>query len=161
MVEGNELYLSAPWNTFANELIKLFEKDPEVRVDYDDRQHLVKIFVESQEKAAALTDILPTEKDFGGTVLTIEVVPANPEEKSLLDKYRIAFKGNPIVSYIEEFDAPGAKLGYIVFVPKVAQFFNDDISDPLGLCSELYEDVAQHVFEGEYNGIFFTTDLDL
>ena len=156
---NNELELSAPWVTFAHELDKLFAEDPEVAFEYDEDQRKVKLFVESQEKADALTDILPLEKRYGSEKLVVEVVPANTGTKSLIDKYKTAFKGNPAVSYVDEYEVLGNKVGYVVFEPKIAQFFNDDISDPLGLCSELYADLAEHVFADRHDGIFFSTDL--
>ena len=46
---------------------------------------------------------------------------------------------------------------FVVFVPEVVQFYNDDLGDINGLCSTLYQDLAKDLF-GEEAGIYFCTD---
>ncbi len=48
-------------------------------------------------------------------------------------------------------------ISYILFEPKVVQFFNDDLGDLNGLRSTLYQDIAANVFEDAHEGVFFCT----
>jgi len=46
---------------------------------------------------------------------------------------------------------------YVVFRNEVVQFFNDEMGDPNGLKSTLYQDIAKDVF-ADKDGIFFCTE---
>lgn len=144
------LKLSAPWDIYVAEVKELFKKDPEVHVVYDEDGNKVKLLVDNIDKADALSKIMPQTKVFGNVTLTIEVVPANPDNECEIDTYTRAFKGNPVFSEIISLTTPaGLPIHWVVFSSKVAQFYTDDISRPYGITSKLFEDVARDVFEPE------------
>lgn len=140
------------------EIKALFKKDPEIRVEYDEENVHLKLFVENTHKADALTNILPVQKTFGNVILTIDVIPANTEE-SLSQMYKAAFEGNAAFNYLETVEGVFTNpISYVVFANEVVQFFNDDLNDIHGLKSTLYEDIARDVFEKK-DGMCFCTDL--
>jgi len=157
------LGLQAPWVTFVNELEALFDKDPEITVDYDADDEIVSILVDNADKADALTELLPAEIPFGNIVLTIEVIPANKEtnDNEWVQLFKRAFAGNPIVKDIVTVDPDMFSFGatYILFSKEVVQFFNDDLSDYNGLCSTLYEDIADDVL-GAPLGVYYCTNKE-
>ena len=147
---------SAPWIDFYHEVKALFDEDPDVNVIYDYDNYEVTLYVEDSKKADALSNILPKSKQFGDVIIKLSVVPANSLKKSKLSSFEEAFKGNNAVSYIKSvsglFD-----MDYVVFKKKVVQYYNDDISDINGLCSTLYQTIAEHIFE-DCSGVYFCTD---
>ena len=158
------LGLSTPWDRYYSEVRELFKYDPEVHVVYDDESKELKLYVNNEDKADALTQLLPSTKSFGGVVLNITVVPANEinmvkatEDKAAL--FEKVFKGNPIVSYIKTFDYP-LNFTYIVFVNEVVHYFEDNVGDINGNCNTLYQNIADDVFaDVTHVGIFFCTDV--
>ena len=156
MVE--KVRLSPPWVTYAKELQELFRYDPEVVVKFNEEDSTVKLYVDNTDKANALTELLKPCQEFGNVTVRVEVYPANMEYKTPLDLMKTAFKGNSVCSQIKTVeDAFGNKFNYVAFDYKVAQFFNDDMSDLNGNKTMLYKDVAEDVFK-EHDGIFFCTD---
>lgn len=148
----------SPWVEEYRRIEALFSEDPEVKVIFDEDECKVKIYVESERKAEALTKILPTSKTYGNVTLTIDIIPANTENESLISIYKKAFEGNGAVSFIETVDGPITNtINFVCFKNKVVQYFNDDLGDPHGLCSTLYQDIAKNLFEVK-EGIFFCTD---
>lgn len=138
--------LSPPWITYVNELKELFGKDPQIEIVYDDDKHEVKLYVNDMNKSDALASILPPTKTFGNVELLINVVPSNDciGYGSIL---RDAFSKNPVVSDVVEVDTPFGRLCYLVFKKEVAQFYNDQMDDPHGLKSMLYQDIARDVLD--------------
>ena len=57
--------LSSPWILFYKKVSALFEKDPGVRVLFDESDNSLKLFVEDAKKATALEKLLPKEMTFG------------------------------------------------------------------------------------------------
>lgn len=115
--------------------------------------------VDNPTKAAALEELLPNTVEFGNVVLSIVVVPANPDYTKV-DLFRMAFSGNPAFCFLETIDDPRAlPVSYCVFENEVVQYPADDISSYWGIQSTLYEDIAREIFEGRHDGIFFCTDL--
>lgn len=151
--------IAPPWITFARKVHKLFECDPEVKVEWNDAEKTLKLYVNSQEKADALTELLPVQKDFGNVSMYISVIPANVESATPWELFQTAFKGNGAVSFVDEIDGAGFHAGYIVFQPEVVQYYNDNIADIYGIESTLYQDIAKEVFE-DHAGIFFCTDIE-
>lgn len=157
--------LSPPWCIFYREIQALFGDDPEVHVVYDEQAEIVKVYVDNDEKAEVLSQLLPTKKMFGRVGLDIQVVPANGKkystdvpEKVDAEMFEKAFKGNPVFSYAKTFrNLFQFEATYVVFVPEVVQFYTDDISDIHGFRSTLYEEIARDVFEGIQAN--FNTDL--
>ena len=158
----NKIKLSPPWITYVNELKAMFEKDSYVRVEYNDAQEdIVKLYVNKQEKADALSQLLPTVKEFGGFNLKIFVIPANfnnmPSEELIL----AAFEGNPVLENTMVLHSPFGDMTYGIFAKKVVQFQNDDISDPNGLESTLYENIAKDIFNSKPNTFWCTSSKDI
>lgn len=156
---GN-LNLSSPWVIFYRKVNELFKEDPEVKIVFDQDNNVLNLYVDNDEKAEALTKLLPTEKEFGNVVLKIRVVPANLEnDASKLDMFKKAFKGNPVfVDAISTEGDLGFHADYLLFAKKVVQFYSDDLSDPHGATSTLYQELAKEVF-GTETGVYFCTDL--
>lgn len=159
------LGLSSPWVIYYREIYELFRFDPDIRVIYDEENNEVKLYVEDAVKADALMELLPTEKAFGNVSLKITVVPADnaanagEEKLALIEK---AFKNNPIVNYIKTVHGIFATdFHYVVFMNKVVQYFNDDISDAHGVKSTLYEEIARNIFGEDTPGVYFSTDIGL
>lgn len=150
------LTLNPPWVLFRKKLEALFKDDPDIAIEVDDDVHVIKLYVNGNEKADALTQLLPTERKIGNIVVKVEVVPANLGKPSKLQLFQKAFDGNPALAYIHE--ASGIfDFNYIVFRGRVVQYQSDNIGDVNGLTSTLYEEIARDVFE-EDPGIFFCTD---
>jgi hypothetical protein len=108
----------------------------------------IDILVDGPSKAHALTQLLPSYKEFGNVVVYINVRPSNsyPEPRDILCR---AFEGNPNVSMIESSSLPdGTNVNYVVMAGKILQFFDDDLSSYGGIKSMLLEDVARDVFGG-------------
>ena len=156
-----DVKLSAPWYTYYHMIDALFGKDPDITIEFDDEAYVLKIFVNSSEKADAIAKLLPTEKVFGNITLKIDVIPADKEEDSKMSLLQKAFKGNPIFSFAISIKALyNNPINYFVFKHDLVQFFNDDLSDPNGLCTTLHQDIAEEVFSDvEFDQIVnFCTD---
>lgn len=153
----NNIKLSSPWITYYHKIETLFREDPDVKVQYDEDNLVLKIYVDGQDKADAIYQLLPTKVTFGNVSLAITVIPANkPTTKA--EMLKKAFDGNPILSYVTKIDGIMTNpINYVVFRPTVAQFWDDNLHDPHGNVSMLYEDLAREIF-GEDEGIFFSTD---
>ena len=156
--------LSPPWTKFYKELEALFKDDPGIKMAFEEVEngsgYKIKLYVEGANKAEALAELLPAEKQFGNVTVSIEVIPANLNKEDVIQLYRAAFEGNPAFSYAEVVTGISApNFNYIVFEPEVVQFFNDDLSDINGYCSTLYQEIAKDVFV-ERPGVHFCTDLN-
>ena len=157
LVMGN-IKMVSPWVEYYKKIKSLFAQDQNIKVKYDESSNTVKIFVEDQEKADALTQLLPNRKEFGNVVVNIDVIPANKVETPKIDLFRKAFDGNGALSYIETVSGISSNdFNFVVFQPEIVQYYNDDLSDINGLRSTLYQDIAKEVF-GEREGIYFCTD---
>ena len=152
-----KLNLSAPWITFAHEITALFEKDPEIKVIYDNDEAIVKLYVENAEKAEALQALLPESRSFGNVTVKIVVIPANALDERPTSLFLKAFEGNPVLSYVKDVECPLGKFNYVVFRNEVVQFFNDQLDDVNGNKSTLYQDIAKDVFEEKNTAVFFCT----
>lgn len=156
----DKIKLSPPWLEFYREIELLFGQDPEIKVEYVEEPCAVKLYVDNSEKAKALNYILPTEKDFGGKVIHIIVVPPNiiePPDKAKM--FKTAFEGNPIFSRMVEVDGVFINpIHYLCFKKEVVQYWNDDLSNPHGITSTLYQHIAQNVFDTPE--IIFTTESE-
>lgn len=148
----------SPWVEYYRKIESLFAQDQSVNVKYDESSNTIKLFVKDQEKADALTQLLPNRKEFGNVVVNIDVIPANKVETPRIDLFSKAFEGNGALSYIHTSDYTSINnFHFIVFQPEIVQYYNDDISDINGFRSTLYQDIAKEVF-GERDGIYFCTD---
>lgn len=151
--------LSPPWDTFVHEIYALFDEDPDVSILFDRDEMEVKLYVESQKKADALMQLLPTEKEFGNVMLKITVVPVDVLGDSIEDLVTAAFEGNPVLSEIRSITSLLGSFSYAVFRKEVVQFYNDQLDDIHGNKSMLYQEIAKDVL-GQQEGIFYCTDVE-
>lgn len=152
--------LSPPWDEYARKIAELFLQDEEIHVEYAEKENKLTIWVDNTDKYEALTKILPAEKDFGGHILSIEIVPANVKEEEKDSRYYLKklFRGNEAVSEIVDTKIGAASITYIQFEKEVIQFWNDNLGDLHGIKSTLMEDIARDIF-GETVNVFFGTDV--
>lgn len=153
------LQLSPPWCTFEKEIEAMFKNDKDVKVSYDYDQQVISLFVDDDDKADALTQILVESKNFGNIDTTVRVVPANNGDKgkSDLPLFQRAFAGNSALSFTTEDQKGLFSMAYVVFAPEIVQFFNDDLTDVHGLASMLYADIARDIFKPTLN-VSYCTD---
>lgn len=159
MNENTNAKLSSPWDIFVKQLKELFKDDPDIAVLFTEEEpYIIDLLVDSEDKYNALTQLMPPEKEFGNVKVQIRVVPSN-KEKSELELFEILFKNNPVLCETIERTLPdGDVIGHLMFKPKVAQYYADNITDPYGNNNELYADIAREVF-GERDGLYYNTDL--
>lgn len=161
------LHLSAPWEIFYREIQALFVYDPEVHVIYDEADTHIKLYVDDEYKAEALTRLLPQEKKFGNVILKITVYPSNGTEDQVItgettneELFDLAFTGNGAFAFTKSLPCIFSNnLTYVVFKKMVVQYWTDDIGDYYGQTSTLYQNIAKDVFE-EMDGVFFSTDIE-
>lgn len=164
MNENTNVKLSSPLVIFFKQLCKLFMHDPDINIQWEDTEgkdyenRAIEILVDSEDKYNALTQLMPPKKEFGNVKVQIRVVPSN-KEKTELELFEILFKNNPVFCETIERTLPaGDVIGHLMFRPKVAQYYADNITDPYGNNNELYADIAREVF-GERDGLYYNTDL--
>lgn len=160
MVENNndkDMKLSSPWIIYFNQIKTMFSEDPSVKVLWDGGNYSIELYVDGEEKAEAISQLLPQTKQFGNIEVTITVVPANKLKDSKISLFQKAFEGNKAVVDITTFDTPFGTNSFVVFTPKVVQYYNDDMYDLNGICSTLYQDLAKSLF-GEFADIHFCTE---
>lgn len=160
VVDTNKLKLAPPWNTYFSQIKALFDRDPEIHIteknDAGSNPEIV-LRIDSQQKYEALSKLLPETKTFGNVVANITLIPANDETGTDMGSvFADAFKDNPVLKDVVSLEAFGSKLSYVVFQKEVVQFYNDEMQDPNGLKSTLYQDIAKEIFESR-EGIFFCT----
>lgn len=162
-----KLKLSAPWTTYYRQIQALFKHDKEIRVIFDENERNIKLYVDNETKAAALTKLLPETVTFGNVSLNVTVIPSNMdaednkqeiEFKDDIDLVQAALDGNGAVAQFYPIEYVFSnRLLYVAFQKEVVQFFNDDLSDIRGMCSTLYANIANEIF-GRLNGVLFCTD---
>ena len=150
MTETN-LNLSAPWEIFYKKLEAMFGGDPEITLNINRDTNIVMFYVRNTDKAEALTELLPVQKEFGNITVEIRVVPANQDNRSLAETYETAFKDNPAFVYAS--DGDGTQIGegttFVVFAREVVQYFNDSLDDINRIESTLYQDIAKDIFDDD------------
>ncbi len=161
--------LSPPWCTYINKLQALFDGDPQIafNVDVDSTNPSVVLATNNPEKGAALRMLLPEEKEFGNVKLTIgidcEKIP-NLAFKNAKELFETAFDKNPALAYVITTEGYWyANFTYVVFKNCVVQFFNDNLNDPHGVISTLYQDIADELFADmafSGHGIAYCTDVE-
>lgn len=150
----NNLNLSSPWEIYYSKLCALFQHDTEITLDFDRDAYMITITSTDKDKADALSQIIPSEVEFGNVILSIDVVSDVPAAPG--DLYKRAFKDNPVLAGVETYPLPSGDLAYFAeFKNKSAYFYADDIENPRGLMFELYQDVAKDVLNHE--DIFITS----
>ena len=149
--------LSPPWVMYVSKVKKVFEKDPDIDVSFDENEMLLTFLVNNTDKYEALTNLFPAEKNFGGQVLNIMVLPANLGEKDTKYYLKKLFKGNEAVTEIQDVNISTNTMTYIQFEKKVIQYWADNLGDLNGNKSTLMENIARELFEN-VDGVFFCTD---
>lgn len=150
--------ISAPWYTFVRELTAMFGRDQDVGILYDDENQVLTIEVTKYEKAEALKKLLPKSKSWGNVNLQI-VIKYDPHVSTIEDTIKQVFENNPAFKYVFTFQTDTNPITYVIFDKKVVQYWNDDMHDPHGVTSSLYENIARDVFDDK-NGLIFSTDSD-
>ena len=162
-----KMKLSPPWCQRYSQIAALFKYDPEVHVIFDEDNYEIKLYVDDDDKAAALTALLPEEYEFGNIKLKIQVVPANGEETIIDDDtpidelYETAFNGNGAFAFAKTIHGVMLLDGitYVVFNKQVVQYYTDNLSDYFGNHSTLYQDIALDVF-GERPNLYYCTNIE-
>lgn len=155
---GNKMKMSPPWVVYYRKIEALFGEDPDIKVDFDEDNLIIKLYVTGQDKADALDQLLPAQKEFGNVVVNISIIPAN-KKSTKIDLFKKAFEGNPVYSYAAGVEGIMTNpIYYVVFKNRVAQIWADNLGDINGNISILYEDIAREVFDDTQN-ICFNTDL--
>ena len=151
--------LSSPWCIYARKVEALFSEDPEVRVEFNEEDKELKLFVDNGRKADAIAKLLPDEKTFGNVTIKITVVPANSEE-DITTIFNDAFYDNHMFSGVEEVTNPfGDKVRYVLFYPCAAQYYSDDISQYEGMTTMTYADIAKDIFGEQITDVFFSNSV--
>lgn len=155
------LNLSSPWVVFYREIEKMFEKDNAIKIILDEDNHIIKLYVEGTDKAMALSRLLPTEKTFGNITVKVQVIPANNEDPTDEELFKMAFEGNNALAFVANGNNEITRGDtYVVFSKEVVQYYNDSLSDLNGICSTLYQDIAKDIF-GTKTGLHFCTNNNM
>ena len=164
------LKISPPWVIYALKLQALFDGDPQIacNIDWSSAHPSIVIATNNGEKAAALMKLLPEEKEFGNVTMAISVDCPNVSNRAFVsakELYETAFDGNPVFAYvITTGSAWYVSFTYVCFKNVICQFFCDNLRDPRGLISVLYQDIAEEIFEdsGLCGGsVSFCTDVEI
>ena len=156
----------SPWVIFAKKMEVMFAKDPEVSVrfiDSDSEVKVLELFVDTDEKAEALSKLLPLTKKFGNIEVQINIISGNIDTDYRAKYLEDAFKGNGAFSHTTTVsEIPGMKISnpitYCVFEKEVVQYGADDLGSESGMASTLYENLAREIF-GDIGGVYFCTDV--
>ena len=153
LAAGQDLTLSSPWMILYHKIEALFEQDSDVCVAWDEDSKTIKVIVDrsQMEKQIALMKLLPREKQFGNITVKIEIV--SDTEPDLATLIEMAFDGNLALSDIKTHEL--FNFLYVVFQPKVVQFYADELMTLDGFESTLYQEIAKDVFE--LPNVFYST----
>ena len=156
-MEEKNVKLSPPWYTFYHKINAMFGSDPEITIKFDEDTMILKLFVDNQAKADALTKVLPTEKDFGNVKLNIEVIPSD-KVNSVKQLYKTIFSDNPVFNQVIEVTDPSMpQASYVVFNPLIVQFYNDNLADAYRNETTLLQEIAKDIFI-QQTGIYYCTE---
>ena len=166
MNKNIRLKLSPPWVTYINQIIALFDGDPQIACNVDYSKPSITLACNNGDKVAALLQILPNQITFGNIALAV-YVDGTPSNRVFINKkelFETAFEKNPAFAYAVSPTEEGINwfdMTYVVFKNHVVQFFNDNLNDCHGIISTLYEDIARDILAGEgVNGVYFNTDIE-
>ena len=162
------LKISPPWITYVNKLQAVFDEDPQIAFNVDYSVPTVTLATNNPEKAAALKQLLPDEKKFGNVTLFINIDCEKVINKvfgTAKELFETAFYNNPVLAYIVVPEGYNwVPFTYVVFKNCVVQFFNDNLNDPHGIISTLYQDIAVDIFADmsfpQIGGICYCTDVE-
>ena len=143
--------LAPPWVIWANEVKALFAQDKEVKVVLDWEEMAVRLYVESPEKADALTALLPETKDFGGVSVSVSIIPGNKPGDKFRDPFKTAFAGNDLYVETVSAECPLGSFTYVVWRAEILQFFADNLGDVCGNKSMLVETAVKDVLKDQHS----------
>lgn len=152
------------WAIYVRELEQLFKYDPEVHVVYDSEKRLVTLYVDDDNKAAALEKLIPERVEFGSVVLLISIAHDAPaslpvDRLTNAELYKYALQHNGALSFIKTIHGVlSSDLTYVVFRHEIVQYFTDDLGDVYGQTSTLFQNIARHIFS-LIPSVFFCTDV--
>ena len=160
---GMNTRLTPPWYIYQKQVKALCEHDPQIIVgeiyqQENGKDYAFDIEVRSHEKFLALDRMLIRFRLFGNVALTINLFDEeNADEGAPIDICRALFDGNPIVESIEDIvDLAGTHHGFVVFAPKVVQYYADDLRDINGNETTLAQDIAREMFK-DLDGVNYCT----
>lgn len=158
----NKVSMYAPWVIYARKIQALFEKDPDVIVHNNFEDNNITLYVNDADKASALMELLPEQKNFGNVTITITINPSNVCNKTKEELLRDAFNWNPIVNHFTTIHPEGTTnpFTYCTFAKEIVQIAADNLGDEHGVISLLYEDIAREIFEDVDDGVYFCTDIE-
>lgn len=149
--------LSPPWWEYYHKLDAMFSRDPDIHMEFDEENLIVKMYVDNGAKADALKKVLPAKKEFGNVEVTINIIPSN-KVNDIEQIYKTIFAGNPIFSDAMQTQVAGVPvMTYVIFKPLIVQFFNDNMADANRNLTALYQDIAKDVFL-EQDGVYYCTE---
>lgn len=158
------LGLSSPWVNYYHELLAMFGSDDDIKIVFEEDEYTIRLYVDDIYKAECLSRIIPEFRAFGGVTVKNVIIPANGafvnKEKKLSKEeiFEGAFLGNPVLEYTKIVDWVFSNpIVFVVFKNEVVQYFNDNIFDAHGVCSTLYESIANDLFVNT-EGVYFCTD---
>lgn len=164
-----KLKILPPWSVYIKKLEAMFDGDPQIalNVNWDGTNPSVTIATNNGDKAAGLLLLLPEEKEFGNVTLKINIDCdhisnlAFPNARKL---FETVFDGNPVfVEVIAPENYWYVDFTYVVFAHRIAQLNCDNLLDPRGFISILYQDIASEIFKDRKfqtaGGICFATDI--
>jgi hypothetical protein len=130
-------------------------------VEYDGEKRKVIIRTKSFDKCSAFTRLLPQAVVFGNVMLTIDIVPANDIDDVTMFKH--IFANSPIVDKIVTVQPEGTSnpFTYILFKKEVVEYWDDNLGNPHGFMFDLYQNIADNVFDSNHDGIIFSTSSSL
>ena len=151
--------LSPPWWEFYNKLDAMFGRDPEIHLEFNEEDMIIKMFVDNPAKADAIAQVLPIEKDYGNVKLKIEVIPSD-KANGVEQLYKTIFNGNPVFSDAVDVNVEGLPhVSYVIFKPLIVQFYNDNLADANGNVTTLHQDIAKDLFEPKQNVYYCTENI--
>jgi hypothetical protein len=162
MNNSRRVTLLPPWSAYINRIKELFKEDPQIIINtnFNSEHPSVSLATNNPDKASALLKLLPLEKEFGGVTLKINVDCykfSNKAFTSVKELFKTVFYKNPVLEYVKEVnDQYSPPFSYVIFKNEVVQFYDDNLSDPDGYTSTLYQDIASEVFN-DLNGVAYCT----
>ena len=162
------LRILPPWYIYIKKMEALFDGDPQIacNVNWEGTNPSIVLATNNPEKAAALLKLLPEEVSFGNVSLQIGVdcpTVSNRAFTNPKELFETAFSGNPAFAYVVTTEGYWyIPFSYVVFKNCVVQYFADNLNDPHGVMSTLYQDIAAEVFEGAElpGGVAYCTDVE-
>ena len=182
----SRLKMVSPWIDYYHKLQAFFKEDTDVTVVIEDEdENEIKLYVDNERKADALTEMLPKKKTFGSITVKITVIfsddkfskmyrptpyssgrssPSrrvyagpNPNMHPAVELIYSAFMGNGAFCFVDRVSLQTNDIVYAVFKNEVVQYYNDDIGDYYGQCSTLYQYLANDIFK-EIPCVHYCTD---